>query len=77
MTESPTEAELLACITEQIARGDDGMSVAEMMDATGRCDRTVRNSLRRMIAGKRVIVGRATRPAIDGTMRVVPVYRVK
>jgi hypothetical protein len=56
--------------------GDAGVTLAEMAGATNHCPAWVSKRLRRLIHDGRIAVGRAKRPAIDGTMRPVPVYRL-
>lgn len=56
--------------------GAEGMSCAELEEATGWHVERVRKALKSAIAAGTCTVGRATRPSIDGSGRPVPVYRL-
>lgn len=57
--------------------GDDGATIRELMEATGHGEHWVKERLRSLQAQGRLIAGRANRPAIDGTLRRVPVYQIR
>lgn len=58
--------------------GDSGnRTVNELAESMGIDARIVRIRLAKLLGQKRVIVNREKRPAIDGSCRTVPVYRLK
>lgn len=56
---------------------EGAMTVTEIVRESGMNIQRVRAELRRSIADGRVEVVRVYRPAVDGTMRPSPAYRVK
>jgi len=59
------------------AKSTDGHTVAELAQMTGHDDSWVRKRLHVLLRAQKLTVGRAMRPALDGTIRSVPVYRLK
>jgi len=56
---------------------DEGMSAAEIVEATGLCVSQVQRRLRRAHKAGLVEVRRVMRPRIDGILGVLPVYIFK
>jgi predicted transcriptional regulator len=58
------------------SRGAEGMTTGEIEAARGWTHAKTLQALKRAQKAGRLVPGRAPRPAIDGTMRPVPVYRL-
>jgi len=71
-----TESDLLTLLGT-LALDDEGLSVSEMADRTGKTVGTVRDRLRPLWRQGRLLVGRKRVTCMDGTDRLVPVYRLK
>ncbi len=58
--------------------GDSGnKTVSELADAMGIDARAVRIRIAKLSKQGRIVVGRESRQAIDGSFRAIPVYRLK
>jgi hypothetical protein len=55
--------------------GEEGATVQELAEASDQSVIKVRVALRALIASGQVVAGRGLRPAIDGRLNHVPVYR--
>lgn len=64
---------------EDSGRGDEGLTAQEIAAALGNqtVTQSVRTLIRRQIEAGVLVTGRGRRPAMDGVLRPVPVYRVK
>jgi hypothetical protein len=71
-----TEDDLLALLGS-LALDEAGLSVTEMVERTGKTCGTIRGQLRPLWKSGRLVVGRKRMPCMDGTTRLVPVYRLK
>lgn len=59
-------------------KGDTGnRTTSELAKAMGVCSRVVQIRIAKLLEQKRIIVSKEMRPAIDGSLRPVPVYRLK
>ena len=73
-----SETALLELIRDSVTAGPDGITCAEIASITGKHDQGARKLVADLIKqGKLEFAGRGKRQAIDGTMRPVPLYRVK
>ena len=67
--------ELLTALQQDAAQPVSGVSVSDMVAQTGKARAQVNKWLRDAVAAGRVRCnGRPLRPAVDGSMRPVPVY---
>lgn len=57
--------------------GDKGVSVVELAEQTGLSRRIIRERLGVIARAGRLVTAKVIRPAIDGGVRYVPVYRIK
>lgn len=59
------------------SRSAEGMTMRELAKATGHRQEWLRPRLMILLEENKLDVGRAQRRALDGTMRPIPVYRLK
>lgn len=74
-----TEAEILKALhdaSRQTERPDGFSTIAELVQATGWPDSKVRRAMSAAKAQGRLLVKRAMRETLSGTLHPVPVYRI-
>jgi hypothetical protein len=59
------------------SRHAEGMTMKELRQVTGHREEWLRDRLMKLLEAGKLEPGRALRPAIDGTMRPIPVYKLK
>lgn len=78
ITENELVDALLAAIRPEDTSDERGaMTVKELADATGRADLFVRRNIKALLGAGKMEVVKVRRPAIDGSLRVLPAYRLK
>lgn len=70
-----TLTELLAEMERAARKNTEGQTLRELVEATRLPIAKLKATIRAGIANGTIACSRAFRPAIDGTMRPVPVYR--
>lgn len=70
-----TLAELLAEMERASRTNSEGQSVRELVESTKLPERKLKDIIRLGINNGTIAASRASRPAIDGVMRPIPVYR--
>lgn len=77
--ESNITTDMLIAALQEAARGRvvDGLAVADIVQQTGMHEKRVRVLLHPLVTSGAVRVDKQKRMAIDGSMRFVPVYRLK
>lgn len=78
MSVTITREEWLAEIERvmQSPEDGDGMTVLELAEAMGWCEKRAREALHKLNRAKRIVVTRGTRYALDGRRASVPLYRI-
>ncbi len=79
MTINVTQDEILDALRAamQPPPGEEGAyTVNELSERLGRSGEAVRTLLKKLLSASAVTVGRGNRTAMDGTNRVVPVYKL-
>lgn len=70
--------EILEKLNELTISAPEGVTIKQMIEATGHSQKWCRAEMNRLItAGLAMCNGRVRRPRIDGQMAYVPVYLVK
>lgn len=59
------------------SRHAEGMTMKELIQVSGHREEWIRERLVKLMEAGKLEAGRALRPAIDGTMRPIPVYKLK
>lgn len=75
-----TESELIDALRKAAEPGssdtEGALTVAEMAARTNRCEKYVRDNIRKMLAEGRAELVRIPRTAIDGRLQNLPAYRL-
>ena len=73
----PTLDALISALTAPRPTGHEGVTLGELGAQLGWSATRLRKLMLGIQASGRLVVGRALRPALDGSMRPVPVYSLR